>query len=495
MTNTGLWGGPQSPAQPTTPYTPPPTYMASAVLGLLSGPWPLGVVAIYQAAHARNPKDWREARIHSEKARNWSRATLVLSFVIVSPGILAIAYNLATGVDGDEVGSTIFGLVVLCAMLAAAGVGLILAAERRGLTAIIVGVVGLAVAVSSVGLYMLTGPQSYHFAGRAIVLGGGDDDVWDLVAVGTDATVAVLGQFDSRNGDFPNTNTYSGGITAFIGTDGKVLSYDVRSATGIVAAPDGGFVAATYHSIIKYTAAGQTQWESELTYRSVQAVAVADDGSIMTLSTDLFDTSVSLQKLASDGTHVWAKDDKWPLESQGLYFSTTPDGGCVAFGQMRNDAVLLIGYDINGERAWTQQFDTSMFPHTIGLSVAPDGEILALYRGFHGPQLVSVNEDGSVNWTTNLPNDSLNAMALTASGEIVAVGVVRIDKNDQSAIIRYGADGERGTVTPIGDSPQITLNAVAVSADAGIIAVGSTDVHRGPARRTHLVEDALIIMA
>ena len=171
MTNSGQsngeqWRVPTTPvpeslmSPPSTAVTAPRTYTNAAVLGFLSGPWPLGVVAIYYASKVKeewaagNPTSQQQARNHSRKARNWARTTQILGIAIVSPGILMIANNLAVGVNSKHVSETIGGIVALGAMLLAAAAGLILAAQHRVLTTIIVGAIVLAVAGASVGLSM-----------------------------------------------------------------------------------------------------------------------------------------------------------------------------------------------------------------------------------------------------------------------------------------------------------------------------------------------------
>ena len=132
----------------------PRSYLTPAILSVCSGPWPLGVVAIYQAVQARSLANQAEAEVHSGKARSWTRATLVVAILLWWPAILAIVYNMNTGVYGPNDPSPIPIIVIFAVMLVIAGIGLILVAKHRVITTIVVCVLMLVIAWSGWTMYL-----------------------------------------------------------------------------------------------------------------------------------------------------------------------------------------------------------------------------------------------------------------------------------------------------------------------------------------------------
>jgi len=125
----------------------PRTYMASAILGLCTGPWPLGVVAIYQARRSKNALNQSRAETFSGKARNWARATLICAIALWWMALLAIMNNIKTGMYTRN-DSFVFPIVLFAVLLAVADIGLVLTARRLLMATIVVCALMLVIAGS-----------------------------------------------------------------------------------------------------------------------------------------------------------------------------------------------------------------------------------------------------------------------------------------------------------------------------------------------------------
>jgi len=360
--------------------------------------------------------------------------------------------------------------------------------------------------------------------------GGSYDDEFSGVAVGQDGSVVAAGYTQSSDGDFPQRFSWSNSATMIMAhPDGRAWAQVYGGGGGdkfraVAAESDGSVIVAGeswselgdfpqadggYALVAKINSDGTLAWATRFGSNTdrdgLSDVAVGADGRIVVAGyVDSYNGNLGcvgkgwcgiLAEVTAGGDQVWQKT--YPNGRSFSAIAMTADGNIVAVGSDESDTCPTTDYycssvmmtDPAGNVLWTKILDESGWETLNGISVAPDGSIVAVGAVGSSAIAVKLTADGQVEWSNMfLPDQSgkFDAVAVNSDGGIVAVGQAsEYSSNSRGGLVALiSPSGELTWSKTFGISGDTEFTCVATSPNQ-IVVGGNTTSPDGAFANTH----------
>ena len=342
------------------------------------------------------------------------------------------------------------------------------------------------------------------------VFGGSGDDTFTGVALAPDGTIAVVGDTNSPDGDFPTgVDDYdtAAGVIGLANAETMAPRFatgdpGTRAFWGVTTTPDGDLAVTGSTSskpssfVAKYTTAGQTIWHSPVDGTSHSGAPVVSPDGSLTVGTD---QPRQIVRLAPGGKVQWTTNLTDALGSQPYAIAAAPDGGIVAvvpFGPDDAWDCRIIKLDAKGKVKWTKTLDGSGPDYPEAVTVTPEGNIvLAGWTGssdgdfadtMPGAFVAELTPEGDLMWVQTVGAEGGEFAAVAVNDDtIAAVGNVN-DSGDhdytsasQGLIATFDLGGNTKESGVFGTDGAVQLHGVAFEPDGSFLVVGQTTATEG----------------
>ncbi len=252
--------------------------------------------------------------------------------------------------------------------------------------------------------------------------------------------------------------------------------------------------------VTRITADGATRWRKLLGGKKTDrgmAISRAKDGSLLVLGSgksfnDNADRDLYVAKLSLDGEVIWEKNFGGDRDEYAGGIAGTNDGGVMIVGSSESFSrrgakdIFIVHLDKDGELISKRTIGGKRNDEAKSLTRTADGNFMMVgarevnRAGDSDFFLMKLDQNGKKIWAKTLgqnEHDTLNAVAPTLDGGIVATGSTRSYYSDQTdlAVMYFNKDGKLIWFKIYGFKYYDEGNAITMTKDGNYLVAGTTN--------------------
>ena len=167
----------------------------------------------------------------------------------------------------------------------------------------------------------------------------------------------------------------------------------------------------------------------------------------------------------------------WPvsLGPGGFAAAAVSPDGVVAIGQ--GDPPVIVGLSRYGTALWTTTVNSADADSLSAVALTSTGDIVAVgAKNYTDSVILLYDASGALLWKQACPSTTIKAVTVTRDDDIVGVGSVRSGNSYADAwLIMLSSTGDQLATRTLGGSYQDGFTTVTATPDGGVVAAGVTD--------------------